>query len=257
MKLIDSLIVWYRAVSSFGSTSTGLSVFARREFALQIEVDVARYHMIALRINLMNISAVTIFLARVVFAWRSASAVKLLVAKTTNVSVESCGKLSNRVEHFFAGRTTTLWDRWEYKERTDRCGFSSEDRVEKLTDAKNYLWSVCDSRQIIIRTALGQENFKLLNGACAHYVMVSKYQWKPFWLATQRDPQNDWTATQNRVNYDVFAQAPLNNFCPSDFFKEGDASRTSEYLQPEGAERKLFMEYADPPIPTSFSWPYS
>ena len=51
--------------------------------------------------------------------------------------------------------------------------------------------------------------FSLLpNGACAHYVMVSKFQWKPFWLATQRDPQNDWTATQNRVNYDVFAQAP-------------------------------------------------
>ena len=40
--------------------------------------------------------------------------------------------------------------------------------------------------------------------------MVSKFQWKPFWLATQRDPQNDWTATQNRVNYDVFAQAHQN-----------------------------------------------
>ena len=47
------------------------------------------------------------------------------------------------------------------------------------------------------------------NGACAHYVMVSKFQWKPFWLATQRDPQIDCTATPNRVNYDVFAQAPL------------------------------------------------
>ena len=46
------------------------------------------------------------------------------------------------------------------------------------------------------------------DGACAHYVMVSKFQWKPFWLATQRDPQNDWTVTQNGVNYDVFAQAP-------------------------------------------------
>ena len=46
-------------------------------------------------------------------------------------------------------------------------------------------------------------------GAWVHYVMVSKFQWKPFWLATQRDPQNDWTATQNRVNYDVFAQVPL------------------------------------------------
>ena len=51
----------------------------------------------------------------------------------------------------------------------------------------------------------------IANGVCAHYVMVSKFQWKPFWLATQRDPQNDWTATQNRVNYDVFAQAPLVN----------------------------------------------
>ena len=30
--------------------------------------------------------------------------------------------------------------------------------------------------------------------------MVSKFQRKPFCLATQRDPQNDWTATQNRVN---------------------------------------------------------
>ena len=39
--------------------------------------------------------------------------------------------------------------------------------------------------------------------------MVSKFQWKPFWLATQRDPQNDWTATENRVNYDVFAQPSL------------------------------------------------
>ena len=47
------------------------------------------------------------------------------------------------------------------------------------------------------------------DGACAHYVMVSKFQWKSFWLATQRDPQNDWTATQNGVNYDVFAQTPL------------------------------------------------
>ena len=56
------------------------------------------------------------------------------------------------------------------------------------------------------RFALFEQKY---NGACAHYVMVSKFQWKPFWLATQRDPQNDWTATQNRVNYDVFAQAPF------------------------------------------------
>ena len=40
-----------------------------------------------------------------VFAWRSALAVKLFVAKITKVFVESCG---NRVEHYFAGRTTTF-----------------------------------------------------------------------------------------------------------------------------------------------------
>ena len=45
-------------------------------------------------------------------------------------------------------------------------------------------------------------------GLCAlrHGIQTSM---EAIWLATQRDPQNDWTATQNRVNYDVFAQTPL------------------------------------------------
>ena len=47
------------------------------------------------------------------------------------------------------------------------------------------------------------------NEACAHYVMVSNIQWKPFWLVTQLEPQNDWTGWQNGVNYDVFAPAPF------------------------------------------------
>ena len=34
------------------------------------------------------------------------------------------------------------------------------------------------------------------NWGRAHYVMVSELQWKPFWLATQRDPQNDWTGCE-------------------------------------------------------------
>ena len=45
--------------------------------------------------------------------------------------------------------------------------------------------------------------------ACTHYVMVSKFQWKPFWLTTQLYAQNGWTGWQNRVNNDVLAQAPL------------------------------------------------
>ena len=67
MRLIDGPIMDIEL--RFDSDAThGIYVAARRELALhlQIEVDVARYHVIALRINLMNISAVTIFLARVV-----------------------------------------------------------------------------------------------------------------------------------------------------------------------------------------------
>ena len=29
--------------------------------------------------------------------------------------------------------------------------------------------------------------------------MVSKFQWKPFWLSTHRYPHDDWIATENRV----------------------------------------------------------
>ena len=67
------------------------------------------------------------------------------------------------------------------------------------------------------------------NGACANYVMVSRFQWKPFWFATQRDPQNDWTATQNRVKYDVFAQAPFNSFVNSS--RGGPLTPIAEYCR--------------------------
>ena len=74
------------------------------------------------------------------------------------------------------------------------------------------------------------------NGACVHYVMVSKFQWKPaFRLATQRDPQNDWTATQNRVNNDVFAQAPFFNFLVRLLFKCGFCLRAAYMRSPESA----------------------
>ena len=53
-----------------------------------------------------------------------------------------------------------------------------------------------------------------VNGACAHYVTVSNFQWKPFWLATQRDPQNDWTATQNRVNCMTYSHRPHHHSFP-------------------------------------------
>ena len=52
-----------------------------------------------------------------------------------------------------------------------------------------------------------------INGARAHFVMVPKLKWKPFWLAAQLYPQNNSTWWQNRVNYDVLVRAPSNWKC--------------------------------------------
>ena len=56
------------------------------------------------------------------------------------------------------------------------------------------------------------------NGGRAQYVLDSKNQWKPFWLATQLYPENDWTGWQNGVNDDECAQAPF-NVCLNAFFQ--------------------------------------
>ena len=54
-------------------------------------------------------------------------------------------------------------------------------------------WSNVQSKLLACVGFLYKIAQKISNGACAHYVMVSKFQWKPFWLATQLDPHNDWT----------------------------------------------------------------
>ena len=59
-------VISYNAYVEFGSTSTRPTVSVRRELTLQIEVNVTCYHM---GINLMDVSAVTIFLATVVLPW--------------------------------------------------------------------------------------------------------------------------------------------------------------------------------------------
>ena len=52
-----------------------------------------------------------------------------------------------------------------------------------------------------------------MNGACAHCDMVSKFQWKPYWLATQLYLQNASGGWQFRLNdgiaYDVFTRGPI------------------------------------------------
>ena len=46
------------------------------------------------------------------------------------------------------------------------------------------------------------------NGACAHSgLMVSKVQWRPFWLATQLYPQKEWTGWQFRVSYGIYSHS--------------------------------------------------
>ena len=65
-------------------------------------------------------------------------------------------------------------------------------RMEQLSS----LFFVAWTRQPLHEKLL--MGFRRANGACAPYVMVFQFQWKPFWLATQRVPQNDWTATKNR-----------------------------------------------------------
>ena len=77
---------------------------------------------------------------------------------------------------------------------------------------------------------------QISNGACAHYVMVSKFQWKPLWLATQQDPQNDWTATQRRVNYNLFAQA---SFFYSSPFRRQRMCLSGPRLSPIGPLHQL------------------
>ena len=47
------------------------------------------------------------------------------------------------------------------------------------------------------------------NGGRVNYIMVSRIQWKPIWLATQLCPNMTGLGSKNGVNDDVFAQAPL------------------------------------------------
>ena len=49
----------------------------------------------------------------------------------------------------------------------------------------------------------------LVDQTLARSIWKRKSQFSNWPKDYQRDPQNDWTATQNRVNYHVFAQAQL------------------------------------------------
>ena len=66
MRLIHSVIMRYHATSTSICNASSLPAVPASRVEVEPQLDIARYHMIELQINLMNFSAVTIFLARVV-----------------------------------------------------------------------------------------------------------------------------------------------------------------------------------------------
>ena len=66
MRLIRSAIMWYLATSTSICNASSRRAATASRVAVEPKLDIARYHMFGPSINLMNFSAVTIFLARVV-----------------------------------------------------------------------------------------------------------------------------------------------------------------------------------------------
>ena len=63
-------------------------------------------------------------------------------------------------------------------------------QIFTLTLQLTFSFSVCI---LTFHKALSHQSHCNTAAACAHYVMLSKIHWKPFWLATQLYPQNDCT----------------------------------------------------------------
>ena len=69
MRLIRSAIMRYHATSTSICNASSRRAEAASRVDVEPKLDIARYHMIEVQINLMNFLAVTIFLARVVARW--------------------------------------------------------------------------------------------------------------------------------------------------------------------------------------------
>ena len=66
MRLIRSAIMRYHATSTSICNASSRRADTTSRVDVKPQLDIAWYHMIEVQINLMNFSAVTIFLARVV-----------------------------------------------------------------------------------------------------------------------------------------------------------------------------------------------
>ena len=62
--------------------------------------------------------------------------------------------------------------------------------------------TVQDEEELVMPSAavatLQRKQVSADDGECAHYIIEAKVQWKPFWLATQQYPQNNWLGCNYR-----------------------------------------------------------
>ena len=91
------------------------------------------------------------------------------------------------------------------------------------------------------------KNTEMENGGRAHYIIESKVRWKPFWLATQQYPQNDWLGSNFpytmthmhgfhwQCSLVIFTILKNNSFCPKTFCPQ------EPYLDALGAVKRLVV----------------
>ena len=94
------------------------------------------------------------------------------------------------------------------------------------------------------------------NGDCAHYIIESKVQWKPFWLATQQYPQNDWLGGNFQYTM-TYAHGPHSIFTLSGF---PPRSVHLEIIQGTSVWYWLVHNDMCPPVcilPVFFIWSFS
>ena len=136
------------------------------------------------------------------------SVTSILYRLHANVTFYAVSSSSANVTSMLCSLHQQVWLRYGVVSisKCDIYGMSSPSAsvTSMLYHLRQQEWRLCYtiSISILVRGAVSvQFIFNTVSsryGACAHYVIVSKIQWKPFWLATQ-----------NRMNYDLFAQAPL------------------------------------------------
>ena len=133
----------------------------------------------------------------VILWWHGEGRVDAIRARRQRASVSFLAKISHQLLGFGKEkgrwlcqlRVTKLWN--------NACRFETPDIMNTFTRAKyGCLQAVVEARiSPVWRLDLQWVTCGSLftrNGGRAHYIIESKVQWKPCWLATQQYPQNDW-----------------------------------------------------------------